>query len=285
MEYFEPNFIDEALVVLDRFGNGARVLAGGTLLGSQLRRDPDAASALVNLKRIRALTTIKFDGETLGVGSLATAAALSADELVKMHAPLLARAAATVGAPALRSVATIGGNLLCGHHAADLAVALLACDATATIATPKEGTVELPVERMLAPGFEGLGTGALVTELSMRSMAGRRHAFEKVQRRAAFEMAVVSAGVVLDADGDVVRSVRIALGGAAPTPIRAVAAEASLAGATLHEGAIAHAGQVAANVDAEPVGDARAGSPYRRHLANVLVARALRTAWRAELSR
>jgi len=73
MQYFEPNFIGEALVVLDRFGGRAKVLAGGTLLGPHLRAHPGDADALVNLKRIRDLSEIRLDGSTLHIGALATA--------------------------------------------------------------------------------------------------------------------------------------------------------------------------------------------------------------------
>ncbi|HZW75795.1 MAG TPA: FAD binding domain-containing protein, partial [Caldimonas sp.] len=156
MQYFEPNFIGEALVVLDRFGARAKVLAGGTLLGPHLRAHPSEADALVNLKRIRDLSEIRLDGDTLHIGALATARTIARHPLVAQHAPLLTIAAASLGAPQLRTVATIGGNVLSTHHAADLACALLSCDATATIAKLDDATLSLPVEQMLSPGFTGL---------------------------------------------------------------------------------------------------------------------------------
>src|SRR5689334_11512730 len=107
MQYFEPNFIGERLAVPAPFGDRARVLAGGTILGPQLRAHPDAADALVNVKRIRDLSEIRLDGDDLWVGALATARAIARDTLVAKHAPLVAVAAASLGAPQLRSVATI----------------------------------------------------------------------------------------------------------------------------------------------------------------------------------
>jgi len=129
MEYFEPNFLEEALVVLDRFGDRAHVLAGGTLLGPRLRASVPAPAALVNLKRIRGLADIAFEDGTVRIGALATARILATHPLVLEHAPLVALAAATVGAPAIRTSATIGGNVLWGDSVADMACALLACDA------------------------------------------------------------------------------------------------------------------------------------------------------------
>jgi carbon-monoxide dehydrogenase medium subunit len=280
MEYFEPNFLNEALVVLDRYGARAKVLAGGTLLGPQLRDAPDAADALVNVKRISALSEIVLVDGSLRIGALAAAHTLAAHPLVAAHAPLVALAAASMGAPQLRSVATIGGNVLSLHHSADLATALLACDARAVVATLRDGPHELAVEQMLSPGFSGLGHGALVAEFHVPA-SGAYCAFEKMQTRRAFEMALVSAAVQVAFDRGVVLHARIALGGAAPTPIRATGAEAALAGASIDDASAANAARIAATVDAEPQDDLRASAAYRRHLVGVLVTRALLAAFRS----
>lgn len=276
MQYYEPNFIGEALVVLDRFGERAKVLAGGTLLGPHLRANPDAADALVNLKRIPELSEIRVDGDTLVIGALATARSIARDPLVNRHAPLLATAASSLGAPALRTVATIGGNVLSAHHAADMACALLACDATATIAKLDDEVLALSIEQMLSPGFAGLRAGSLLAGFRIPTGAGDRFAFEKMQTRQAFELALVSVGasVRLRPSGDVADA-RIALGGAAETPIRAIAAERSIAGGDLSEGRIVRAAHAAAEVDAEPRDDERASAAFRRQLVRALVTRAL----------
>lgn len=276
MEYFEPNFLGEALVVLDRFGDRAKVLAGGTLLGPQLRAHPAAADALVNVKRIRDLSEIRFDDGLVRIGALATAREIARDPLVARHAPLVGLAAASLGAPQLRSSATIGGNVLSGHHAADVACALLASDASATIARLDEAPLELRVEQMLAPGFEGLRPGSLLTGFTLAAADGARCGFEKMLTRQAFELALVSAAAFVKLDGaGAVADARIALGGAARTPIRAVAAERALAGGVLDVGHVADAAGAAARVDAEPHDDRRASAAYRRDLVRVLVARAL----------
>lgn len=277
MQYYEPNFIGEALVVLDRFGERAKVLAGGTLLGPQLRANPGAADALVNLKRIPELSEIRIDGDTLLIGALATARSIARDPLVKRHAPLLGTAASSLGAPALRSVATIGGNVLSAHHAADMACALLACDASATIAKLDDEVLTLSVEQMVSPGFAGLQAGSLLTGFRIpTSVGGSRCAFEKMQTRQAFELALVSVGasVRLRPSGDVADA-RIALGGAAETPTRAIAAERAIAAGDLNDARIVRAALAAAEVDAEPRDDERASAAFRRQLVKTLVTRAL----------
>jgi len=278
MQYFEPNFIGEALVVLDRFGERAKVLAGGTLLGPHLRAHPESADALVNLKRIRDLSEIRLDDGALRIGALATARTIAHDALVIQHAPLLAIAAASLGAPQLRTVATIGGNVVSMHHAADMACALLAYDATATIAKLDDAPLSVTVEQMLSPGFVGLQSGSLLAGFRIEPAGELRCAFEKMQTRQAFELALVSAcGCIRrEANGDV-SDARIALGGAAHTPIRAVAAEQRIAGGDLSDGRIAEAAHAAAELDAEPLDDRRASAAYRRQLVRTLVTRVLKS--------
>src|ERR1022692_4171758 len=98
MQYFEPNFVEEALALLEQLGPSARVLAGGTLLGPEVHAASGTASAIVNIKRVPELHDIAFDGQTLHVGALATARELAENDLVRRHARLLALAAASLGA-------------------------------------------------------------------------------------------------------------------------------------------------------------------------------------------
>jgi len=262
--------------VLDRFGADGRVLAGGTLLGPSLRAHP-TASALVNVKRIPSLSSIERHGSSLRIGALVTAQTLADDATVRGSAPLLSLAAASLGARQLRSVATIGGNLLSGHYAADLCVALLACAAMVRTSSLHDGAREWPVEDVLAPGFSGFGRGALVTGFDV-PVSNSGCAYEKMQVRRAFEMALVCAAAAVGVEGGIATSARLALGGAARTPIRAYAAEQRLIGRPLHSTVISEAAHAAASIDADPFDDERASSAYRRHLVSVLVARALASA-------
>lgn len=261
--------------MLERFGPSAKILAGGTLLGPELRASATAAHALVNIKRITSLNAITIDGAALTIGALATAHQIALHPLVRRHAPVVANAAASLGARQLRTTATIGGNLCSGHHSADLATSLLASDARVTYAALHEGPSELPIERFLSPGFHGLATGALITGIDIPLLGGRS-AYVKAQTRRAFEMAIVCVAAIVQTNGsEAVRQAHIALGGAAPTPILAIGAERVLADQTLNAQAIREAASVAADVDADPEDDARAGAEYRRHLVRVLVERAL----------
>ena len=277
VQYFEPNFIDEALVLLERYAPDAHVLAGGTLLGPEIRSGASEATAIVNVKRIPSLREIAFDGRVLTIGALATAHDLARDDLVKRHAPLVARAAASLGARQLRTVATIGGNLCSGHHAADLSVALLASEAVCLLSDVVSGPEQMSVEEFIQLDRAARGYRLLTAvEIPQQPAAC---AFEKMQTRRAFEMALVSAAVALEVDSGVVRDARIALGGAASVPVRARNAEKFLRGVPASDETARGAAQRAARDDANPADDPHAGSAYRHHLVEVLTLRALRSAF------
>jgi len=275
MQYFEPNFVDEALVLLDRFSPGARVLAGGTLLGPQLRREPHDAATIINIKRIPELSDVALEGEHLKIGGVVTARALAEHPLVRKHAPLLAQAAASLGARQLRNVATLGGNLCSGHPAADLTAALLALDARCLVANIHEGPRDVPLPDFLRPHSHALAQGELLTGVTI-PLVSAGAAYVKMQTRRAFEMALVAVAVRFAVnESGTIWNARIALAGAAPVPVRAHHAEASVTDKAPSPECFKAAARRAADEDARPYSDHRASAEYRRHLVLVLTERAL----------
>lgn len=280
MQYFEPNFVDEALVLLDRFAPEARVLAGGTLLGFEIRAHPAPAATIVNVKRISALHEIAFDGRTLRIGALATAGELEQDELVRRHAPLVALAAGSIGARQLRTVATLGGNVCSGHPAADLSSALLASDALCHIAEIAGGPSSVPLADFLRDDARARDRRVLLTAIEVPASRGSV-AWHKMQIRRAFEMAIVSVAVSVELQDSKVGRARIGLGGAAHTAVRASNAETFLVAKAPDADTSRDAARIAAEQDARPEDDRRASAAYRRHLVAVLVERALLAAFAA----
>jgi len=277
VQYFEPNFLDEALVLLDRFAPDSYVLAGGTILAPHLRSGP-ADGTLVNVKRVRELHEIEVESPgVLRIGALVTARELSENALVLAHAPLLAAAAGTVGSQQLRNVATIGGNLCSGISSADLCVALLACDARCIVAGGPTGPIALTLDQFLN---DRLGTGSrlMLTAVEVPACSANT-AYQKIQVRQAFEIALVNVAVAVEiASGSIARA-RVALGGVAPRPIRARNAERHLEGKGTTARVAQTAAEIAARDDAKPSTDHRASAEYRRHIAAVLAQRALLAAF------
>jgi CO/xanthine dehydrogenase FAD-binding subunit len=270
MQYYEPNFIDEALVLLDRFGASAHVLAGGTRLRFALPRGPD--DALINLKRIPDLSFVERKGTELWIGPLVTAAVLRRHPLVTEHAPLLARAAAALGAAQLQTVATIGGNVVSADPAADLVPALIACDAEAEILSAGGAARVAPIENIVR-GRPALEQRELLSVIRI-PVAPHRASYQKMTTRKGLEMALVSVAVLCRMNGEVVGHARVAIAGAAPAVMRARSAEDALTGAGL-DPVLARAAGVKAAAESQPITDARASAEYRRALVATLTERAV----------
>ena len=281
MQYFEPNFLDEALVLLDRFAPHSFVLAGGTILAPRLR-DGATGATLVNVKRVRELHEIEvLSPGVLRIGALVTARELCESDLVLAHAPLLATAAATLGAPALRNVATIGGNLCSGISSADLSVALLACDARCVIAGEAAGPITISLDEFFADRSttdRSTTTRRLLTAIEVPACSAST-GYQKMQTRQAFEIAIVGVAVAMELVSGAIARVRIALGGVASRPIRASHAERHLEGNPFSMERAQQAALIASRDDANPRTDHRASAEYRRHLVAVLARRALQQAF------
>ena len=277
LQYFEPNYINEALVVLDRFGARARALAGGTRLGPVLRADRGDVVALVNLKRIPALAGITVDGGRLRIGALATAADLACSPETAAAAPLVAAAAASMGSRQLRALATLGGNICSGDPASDLTVALLASDATCVLASLDHAEFRRPLRDVLVPGGTNFAPAELLVAVEV-PVTSVRTAYRKMMTRRGFEMAVVAVAVAIEDDASMRGATRIALAGAGPICQRAAKAESFARGAPTNadeRGWAKRVAEIAAADDAAPETDDRASAEYRRHLVAVLAERAL----------
>jgi CO/xanthine dehydrogenase FAD-binding subunit len=177
----------------------------------------------------------------------------------------------------LRNVATIGGNLCSMHPAADLVVALLASDARCVVADIVAGPAGMPVDEFLRlvtsrdPRILLTAVEIPITPVSI--------SYQKMQTRRAFEMALVSVGVGLQIDRGAIRHARIALGGSAPSAVRASNAEAMLHSKPADEEIARAAARIAAEQDTRAEDDLHASAEYRRHLVSVLCERALREAF------
>jgi carbon-monoxide dehydrogenase medium subunit len=278
VEYFEPNFLGEALVLVERFAPDARLLAGGTRLGPILRAQPEEVYALVNLKRIVDLKGVTVHSSHLHIAPLVTAAELAQDGAVRSHAPALAAAAAAMGACQLRCLATVGGNVCSVDGSSDLTTALLACDAYLEFLSPA-GSAVMTLEQYLARELPQPGPCEILTDLRI-PLRERRGAYLRFTIRHAFERAILCVACSLD-PSDPRQSLRIAVGGVGAVPVRARIAEEFLFERTPNAETCRLAAEIAADALAPPA-DERAGAHYRRHLAAILIRRALEMVLRGE---
>jgi carbon-monoxide dehydrogenase medium subunit len=272
-----PKTINEALGQLA--GGEAEPVGGGTNVVVDLRSRRHVPRALIDLSRLSELKGIRREDGYVVAGGGVTVAEILASPLVQKCAPPLVEAARLFANPLVRNRATLAGNLADASPAADMAPALLALDAEVELVSVHDCR-RVP----LAEFFTGVRrTVRRADELlaAVRWPApdpAARFGYTKLGLRQADAISVISVAVRVEANPDgTCRTARIAMGAVAPTPIRALAAEAYLAGKPLDEATIAEAAKLAAGAT-QPITDLRATAEYRRRVAEVLVRRLLNEA-------
>lgn len=275
LTYHRPETIAEALALLSR--DGTRVLAGGTDLVPQLREGRRKASAVVDLKRIPALTAIG-DGPdgSLAIGALAPATAVARHAGVRERCGALAEAARMIGSWQVQNRASIGGNVVNAAPSADAIPALLAAGAEIEIEGPNGLRRQALAPFFSGPGRTTLAQGELLASILLPPVMPRTAtAYLRFTPRREMDIAVAGVGarIALGEDGRIAEAA-IALASVGPTPIVAEAAARSLVGEVPSPALFMAAGSDAAR-DARPISDTRGSADYRRSLVEVLTARAL----------
>jgi CO/xanthine dehydrogenase FAD-binding subunit len=273
-EYLAPSSLPEVVEALAAGGSDVALMAGGTVMMPLITDGLRTPRRVVSLRRA-GLAGVSVGDDEIRIGAMTTVATLLAmsDDRGVPQLAMLREAARHTGAWAVRNLATVGGNLFTVPRGGDLAVALLALDATARLVGPN-GDRSVPLASFwTAAGATVLQPAEVVVEFTMvRRQAD--WAFQKLGRRELNTPAVATVAVCLERRGSAVDVARIAIGGAGPFPIRASRAETALSGSALDDGRIRHAAELAAS-DAEPIDDAIASAWYRRRMIGLLVSRAL----------
>ncbi|MHB1405950.1 MAG: FAD binding domain-containing protein [Desulfitobacteriaceae bacterium] len=279
--YLEPGSLWEAVGILEGLEGKAFPLAGGTDLVRTFKRIGFKGHGVINLKKIPELSGVKFDGQVMSIGALSTVSELLANSEVTEYFPVLAQAARALGTPQIRNLATIGGNLCTSSPASDLVPALLIYQAKIRITGPN-GEREVAVNEFFkGPGQNVLDRGEILTRIDLNlPVPGTIGAFLKHGVRKSHEIALVNTAVLIIPvrGSDKIAVARIALGAVGPTPFRAWQAEEQLAGAEGGLPQFEEAAKIAQEL-ASPIDDVRASADYRKHMAGVLVKRALFQAW------
>jgi carbon-monoxide dehydrogenase medium subunit len=274
-DYRRADSADEAIALLDQYGDDAKLLAGGHSLLPLMKLRLASPEVLIDIGRLRELSYIRDAGDHIAIGALTRHRDLETSELLRAEVPLLAHAASQVGDPQVRHRGTIGGSVAHGDPASDLPAVVLALGGT-FVARASEGSRGSPAasgERSVPATefFRGfleceLSPTELLTEIRVPKMGKTGWSFQKFNRRAQ-DWAIVGVAAVHNGQTGV------ALVNMGSTPIRATAVESALAGGASAAEAAAHAAD-----GLDPPSDLNAGPEYRSHLARVLVRRALEEA-------
>ena len=279
-EYLRPSTLEEALSLLGLDGcrGGATLIAGGTDVMRKTRARSVDSKCLVDITGIPGLGSISDDGAGgLRIGSVTTIRDVQTSPLVRERFPVLAKAAGLLGSVAIRNVATIGGNICNASPAAECAPALLCLSAEARIVGANGERVVALDDFFTGPGATVLDEDEILVEIHIPgSGPGARGAYLKHSPRGSIDAAIVGVAAVgsFDPTGNVCHEIKVALGAAAPTPVRAVTAEGLIRGKTLDQELIAAAAEAAA-ADSLPISDVRASADYRREMVRVMARRAL----------
>ena len=275
-ELHEPVSIEEAKRIFHDSPD-LKVIAGGTDVLIRMQHGSLGGAGLLCLKGIRELEAIRMLGDgTLSIGAMAPFAQIFQHELIRKHVPVLAEAAVSMGGPQVRNVATIGGNICNGAVSADSASTLFALDALLKLETLAGERIVPMADFYAGPGKVNLAPGELLTAVLIprEGYEGTSGNYIKYAMRKAMDIATLGVAVVCRLQDNRFLDLRIALGVAAPVPIRCFEAEAYAKGREVTWEAIQEIARLAVK-PARARTSWRASKDYREHLIAVLAQRAV----------
>jgi aerobic carbon-monoxide dehydrogenase medium subunit len=261
-EYARASSVEEAVKLLDKFGEDAKVLAGGHSLIPLMRLRLAQPKALVDINGIKGLDHIKVEGSKVHVGALARHVTIQNSDVIKDKLPILAEVAGEVGDNQVRNMGTIGGVVAHADAAGDYPTIALMLDAAIVTNKRTIAAKDFFKDVFTTP----LAPDEIVTEVVF-PVADGPHKYIKFRRRL-FDWAIVGAAAQKMNGGW-----RIGLTNVGPTPVRAKAVEEAL-----HQGAKPEDAAQHASDGLNPAGDLRASPEYKKHLARVLTKRAIEQA-------
>jgi carbon-monoxide dehydrogenase medium subunit len=279
--YRRAKTVREALVLLDKHKEDCKLICGGQSLLILMRQGLVAPENLVDIKNVKEMSYIDYDPKNgLKIGAATTHRAIEQSPVIKKFYPVLVEMEENVASVQTRNWGTIGGNLAHGDPAGDPGPILIALKASVKLACKEKDRI-LPLEEFFIDIFEtAIEEGELLTEIRVPAPPKKTAvAYEKFNIIKNHQGLVsVAASVSLGPDGATCKDVRIVLGAAAPTPLRAKEAEQMLIGKKMDAKTLAHVAE-RASVESDPVGDIHATEAYRRFLVEALTKRIVRRAW------
>ena len=285
-EYLTPSKISDAIAMLQKHGEEAKILAGGHSLIPAMRLRLSEPGYLIDISGIQGLDYILEESGQLRIGAMTREASLEESQIVREKYPLLLDTAKMIADPSVRNVATVGGNLAHGDPANDHPATMLALGANVVVEGPN-GSREIGIDDFFPDFFTtALEPEEILTEIRIPSPPScSGGAYLKIERKVGdYAAAAVACQLNIDSGGSI-QKIGIGLTNVGSTPIRASSAEQLLQGKNPDENMIAEAGRLSA-ADSEPMEDLRGSAEYKRALVNELTQRAIKLSLqRAEGSR
>ncbi len=277
-EYYQPKSLAEACRLMTKFGSRARILAGGTDLLHKMKHEQLAPEVIVSLKGLKRLKEITYQkGVGVIIGALATQNDIAGSALLQEKYLSVCEAAHHMANNQIRNVGTLGGNIVNAVPSADLPPILIALGARIRLMGNK-GERVMPLEEF----FTGVHSSVIeadeiLTEVIIPDQPSTGSTYIRFGLRRSGALAVVAVAAAVTMEGQTCRDVRIALGAAAPVPMRARQAETVLSNRVITDDLLEEAGVCAAR-ECSPRSSIRGSEEYRRDLVRVLTRRALQKA-------
>ena len=281
-EYHAPTSLDQVFDLLDKYGDDSRVMAGGTALVIQMKQRLSQPGHVIGMRRVGSLNAIESTPEGLRIGALCTQRQIENSELVGKEVPLVADTFRKVATPRIRNMATIGGGLVNGDPNQDPPPSLIALGASAVM-TSKSGDRVVLLEEFFIDYYEtDVLPGEILTNVMVpHAPAGSGSVYLKFLPRTADDYGTVNVAAVVSKEQDgTCKDVRIVLGAAGVTPIRAKDAEDALRGKPLTDENI-RAAAVLVKDAVDPLEDFRGSADYKTDMAEVFARRAVEQAMAA----
>ena len=276
-DYHRPGTLDEALKLLKQHGEAAKVLSGGMSLLPMLKLRLASFAHLVDINRIPGLDYVKEEKGTLKIGAMTRQATLERSDLIRSKYPIIADAVPLIADPLVRNRGTIGGNVANGDPGNDQPAIMIALGASYVVQGGKERTV---AANQFYKGLydTALARNEILTEIRIPTPPAKSGgAYTKLKRKTGdFAVAAAAVQVTLGKNG-AIESARIALTNAGLTPVEAVDAAKYLVGKMPDDKTIMEAAKMAA-AKSSPSADRKGSVEYKKEMARVLTARALKKA-------
>jgi carbon-monoxide dehydrogenase medium subunit len=270
-----PSTVEEALDALSRYGEEAKVIAGGHSLIPLMKLRLASPKYLIYIGKIQGLSYIREEAGKIRIGCMTTHAMIESSDLLRKKNLLLSETASKVGDLQVRNMGTIGGSLAHADPAADYPAAITALEGEIVARSVKGERVIKAQEFFKGPFSTALRSDELLVEVQVPSMEGYfGTAYEKLVFRAT-DYAIVGVAAVLELDrGGAIQRARVALTGVGSTPVRAKSVEEELIGKQASKDLIVKV-STRASEGLNPPSDIRASSEYRKAMAAVMTKRAL----------
>jgi aerobic carbon-monoxide dehydrogenase medium subunit len=271
-EYEVAESPEHAIELLGRYGEEAKILAGGQSLLNLMKLRFAQPTALIDIGRVSELEYVRDDGDRIAVGAVTRYEDAHRNETLWRYCPLLAHTAGEVGDPQVRHLGTIGGGVAHGDPASDVPSALVTLDADIVVRGPAGERTVAGRDFFKSPFETELGPQDLLTEVRVPKVEGRGWSYMKFHPRAQ-DWAIVGVAALVERSNGGIGKASVTLTNMGPVPLRASGVEQALAAGE----DVAGASQAAAE-GTNPVTDPFATAEYRRYLAPILVRRAIEEA-------